>query len=77
MPELFGTILDGGSFALVAWLVIQQFRRLDAQMDRSAEREDRTAKVIAELVLQVARLTGASTLEIRESMRIAGKDATA
>lgn len=71
MPaDLLKAVLDAGSFGLVAWMVLQQFRRQDAAQARSAEREETTARILAELTLQVARLTGAGPLETREAQRI-------
>lgn len=71
MPaDLLKAVLDAGSFGLVAWMVLQQFRRQDAAQARSAELEATTARILAELTLQIARLTGASPLEVREAQRI-------
>lgn len=73
-PDILKAFLDAGSFGLVAWMVLHQFRRQDAAIAKSAELEASTARIIAELTLQVARLTGASSLEIRESLKQTRKD---
>lgn len=75
-PEILKAFIDAGSFGLVAWMVLHQFRRQDAAIAKSAELEASTARIIAELTLQVARITGATPLEIRESLRQTRKETT-
>lgn len=65
----FAPFLELGSFGLVAYLVVTQFRRLDAHMSA-------TTKILAELTLQVAQLRGARPDETRESARYV-KESTA
>lgn len=60
----FAPFLELGSFGLVAYLVVTQFRRLDSHMTA-------TTKILAELTLQVARMTGARPDETRESAKYA------
>lgn len=62
MPELSG-VLDLGAFALVSYFVVTHWKR-------QSEAQERTALILAELTVQVARLTGAKPDETREATRL-------
>lgn len=62
MPEL-SAVLEYGSFGLVAYMVITQFRQQNAL-------QQQTQRILAELTLQVARVNNASPDEVRESQKL-------
>jgi len=57
--DVLSIVIQSGSFGLVAWLVIGQFRRLDQWMQRQAEQQAELARVLAELTMQIARISSA------------------
>lgn len=68
-------ILEFGSFGLVAYLVLQVFRKLEEQMQRQTDAMNKHSRVLAELVLQISEKTSNPTLAVQTARQIMDAEA--